>query len=61
MYSSKLGECLSLFQEGLINRCSLGGGSKRQGNDASFILLWDIRDLCSHSKALKSPAAERPI
>lgn len=46
---------------GRANRYSLGGGSKRQGNDASFILLWEIQDLYSHSKALKSTASEKPI
>lgn len=51
-----------LFQERLIGiPAGVGGGSKRQGNDASFILLWEIRDLYSHSKALTSPAAEKPI
>lgn len=37
------------------------GGSKRQGNDVSFILLPEIKDLYSHSRALQSPAAEKPI
>lgn len=36
---------------GRVNKYSLGvvGRSKAQGNDAFFILLWEIRDLYSHS------------
>ena len=44
-----------------VNRYSLPGWSKRQGNDAFFILLWEVRNLYSHFKALESPVAEKPI
>lgn len=44
-----------------VNKYSLWGWSKRQGNDAFFILLSEIQNLYSHFKAPKSPVAEKPI